>query len=95
MFDKTKEYENQIEPLIRQLSAICLLQSLPMFVSVAIRDDGETTEYRNQMNGSASQGIRLADDQIVKHVNVANGFDTMPPRTASSFDAFDELEDTL
>ena len=95
MYDKTKEYEEYLKPLTDQIRSFCLLQRIPMFLSIAVKDDGSKTEYRNEVNGAFSNGITLSDDRIGKHINVSNGFETVPKRNSSGFEAFDDIEDGL
>lgn len=94
MFDYKNEYESQIEPLLERLTRFCAVHRIPFFCSVCIKEDGKHTEYRNSINGTVSQGIKLSDDQILKHINVANGFDTILKRESlEHLEIFDELED--
>ena len=88
-FDKTKEYNDEIIDLVAKLRIACNRNKIPMFVSVCIKNDEKGSVYKNEMVGTASAGIKLTDDRIVKFVNVLNGFDTIPKRD----DAFDDFEE--
>lgn len=85
-FDKTEEYESEVIDLVTKLRVVCNRNSIPMFVSVCIKNDEKGTTYKNEMVGAASSGIKLTDDKLVKFVNVLNGFDTVPKREDFDFD---------
>ena len=57
----------------------------------AVKDNGVSTDYKNYIYGSTSNGIRLSNDQIRGHVNVSNGFQTVPP--GDNIDADDYMDD--
>lgn len=93
MFDFSNEYEIYIAPIAERLNHACAMHGIPYFCSICVKDDGEKTVYQNSMHGSVSQGIVLTDDQILKHINVANGFDTILKKTQIDFEEFDEMDD--
>lgn len=95
MFNKMEIYQEKVAPLVNRISQICSLYQMPFFCSVCIRDDGKKTEYVNTMSPSISNGIALADDKILQHINVANGFITIPPTNIQDISAFDDIEDDL
>lgn len=76
MFDKKEEYQKYVEPYLKRAREACSAFGIPFFSSCCVSDDGKTSEYKNLINGSVSNGIELTDDQFSKHINVANGFDT-------------------
>ena len=78
-FNKTDIYENEIEKKIYELLRLCNKEQLPVFVSVAVKNDEEGTLYKNEMFASATNNIFLKDDFFPNFVNVTNGFRTIPP----------------
>ena len=53
-----------------------------------MKDCDNETEYKNYIYGSTSNGIRLNVDHIRHHVNVANGFMTVPPADNPDLDNY-------
>lgn len=73
-FDKKAIYKTQIEPIIHELKRVCNLEKMPMFVTVAVKDNGSETEYKNEMV-LASSGRHLADNRIASILLKLNGFE--------------------
>lgn len=71
---------------IEELLDICQLNGIPMFVSIVLEDDNEKTKYYNQLYSAKAHAINLADDQIAKHILIANGFKAVPKREALDLD---------
>ena len=40
-YDKERVYDNEIQPLIRQIKEKCLREGIPFVATFAIRDDGD------------------------------------------------------
>ena len=76
----TKKVKDALTNKIEELLEICQLNGVPMFVTVALSDDGEKTEYYNQMFSAAAHDIHLTDDQIAGHILISNGFKAVPKR---------------
>lgn len=76
-FDKTELYNEQLKPLVQNIRRICIDHGMPMFFTVAIRDD-DTTFYQSEALTTKALGISLQNDHIPKHINVFNGFRTVP-----------------
>lgn len=85
MYDKKDLFASRFQSKAEELAALCTQSGVPCFMTFCVYDDGRHTEYKNYISGSASNGIRLAEDHICNHVNVANGF-----RTVAPYDDFDE-----
>ena len=86
-FNKTSTYDSQIAPAANALVDLCYKHGIPMFFSAAVAntDDG-ATEFRTEYVSASKVGVTLQDDQLSRHVNVNNGFDTVIPTT------LDEIE---
>lgn len=95
MFDRKNDFKEHVLPLVEQINRICSFFKIPYFYTFCVEDDGKNTTYYNSVGGSVSAGIQLTEDQIVKHLNVANGFDTIPQRSSANFDDFDMLSEEI
>lgn len=88
MYDKQEVFKKHIQKKADELNDLCKSLGIVSFMSFAVKDDGKTTDYKNYIYGSASNRITLADDQIRGHVNVANGFQTVPPGDDTDSDEY-------
>ena len=77
MFDYKTIYEEKIKPSIDEIQQACMFYGIPFFACCPVKDDGKTTTYQNTLISAKEAGTFLSDDQILKHINVANGFDTI------------------
>lgn len=79
-YDKRKTYDAVIAEKVKELSALCYQNGIPVFISVAVAntEDGKT-EYRNEYVSPEKASVRLTDNQLCRHVNVLNGFVTVLP----------------
>ena len=89
---------NAVSKLIRDLKNYCLKEGLPMFCSVYVP---QKKEYINDIVSPYALGMELNPDSITEHLNVSNGFHTVPPKEAlMEYDADglridDEQDETL
>lgn len=88
MYDRVNVYEKHIKKKAMELNELCQSLGIVSFMSFCVYDDNQNTEYKNFIYGSASNGIKLSDDQIRGHINVANGFQTVPPGETLDFDEY-------
>lgn len=94
MYDRQEVFKKHIQKKAEELNDLCKNIGVVSFMSFAVKDSGEGTEYKNYIYGSTSNGIRLNDDQIRHHVNVANGFMTVPPDDKANMDNYmDDIDD--
>ena len=84
--DKLEVYKKEIEPLIRSAKKLCYDNGIPMFFAAAVKDDGQTTSYKNEMVSSTIAKQPLADDRIAKMVNVVIGYDVILPQQPIELD---------
>lgn len=97
LFDKKKEYNEYVAPLIEQLKMRCEAHDIPMYVSCCIRSKENETEYVSDAVCTGSKNVELFDDQIEKHLCVSNGFLVSPPgfqddMPSSFLEYMDEIE---
>lgn len=78
-FDSKDIYTNEIESKVAELLQLCNKYRLPMFLTIAVKNDEEGTEYVKEMFAAKSNSINLKDDYLRHLVNVMNGFSTIPP----------------
>lgn len=90
MFNKQIDFENEVLPLVKQLSLVCIKHNLPMIVSIATSDDGKTTKYYNTQLSSTTCNRKLSRDQISDIVLVMRGYvPTNPDEITNIVDDFE------
>lgn len=93
MFDRTKDYNEKIKPILKELNRMCVICGIPYFGAFCIKEQDGKTSYKNVLYSANSMSTILSDDQICKHINVANGFDTALHQPELDFSAFDDLDE--
>lgn len=90
MYNKKDVFKEKIEKKANDLNELCRTFGIPAFMTFALYDNPRTkkTEYKNYISGSASNRIKLTDDQLARHINVANGFNTTPPNDNIDIDSY-------
>ena len=79
MYDKTEYFEETIMPMIQKLKAECFAAKIPLFVSCAVKDTGDATEYRNEMISEAQVcDCKLSDNKLTEYAKILNGFIAVP-----------------
>ena len=89
LFDKKKEYEIKVLPLVKEIIKQCAILNIPVYISTAVANTPVKTTYENLGNLPGYGEIFLKTDYFAKYLLVANGFDV---KTSA---AKDELEDML
>jgi len=79
-FNKESAYDAHIDAAAKALAVLCYKYGIPMFFSAAVAntEDGKT-RFRTEYVSAGKVGAALLDDQLSRHVNVKNGFDTVMP----------------
>ena len=77
-YDKTEIYAKDIAPLVKQILLLCDQNKIPVFITLALRDDGKETTWYSEMISSMNADRELANDLLPKFVNILNGFDMVP-----------------
>ena len=85
-FDKTAEYEKNLQEMIKEMIKYCSANGIPIFISACIKNDEKESVYKSDMVSAASAGVHLTDDRFVRFVNVLNGFDTVPVKDTMEID---------
>lgn len=91
MYNRQDVFKKHIQKKAEEVNDLCKTLGVVSFMSFAVKDNGVSTDYKNYIYGSTSNGIRLSNDQIRGHVNVSNGFQTVPP--GDNIDADDYMDD--
>ena len=67
IYDKRKFYKTKLEPLIHELKLQCNMEHMPMFVTVAVKNDKAGTEYASDMvlAGSGTEIIFIKNIRII------------------------------
>lgn len=86
----SKAGREELEEAINRVLYICHMNQIPVFVSAAVKNSDEGTEYINSMFSSTANAINLKDDRIRKYMLIANGYEPVPPREVVDFD-IDEM----
>ena len=74
-YDKSKIFEDEIRPLLKQIEDICLVNDMPIFFSCATKNMDGKTFYERDGILTGSNGINLYDDWfrlylLVGHVDL-------------------------
>lgn len=74
IYNKKKEFEEEVKPIIMQLLSITAARDMPCFVTVAVENTDKKTTYESTAVTPASINIELTDDKIKDHMLIRNGF---------------------
>lgn len=77
-FNKKKGYEQNIKEKVDALILECRKEQVPCFISVAVANNEKETVYNNLAVTPNFLNMNLSDDKIADHINVMNGFKTVP-----------------
>ena len=91
-FKLTTTEKKELEKILDELLLFCQIHKTPMFCTVAVKNNEKETEYSNITYGTASHVIPLTQDNIRKHILIANGFDAVPIRENLTLDMEEVLE---
>ena len=81
IYDKTKTYNEKIEPIVRRLMAICIAERMPMFVSVATKNTDDETVYASRVVLGVVP-VQLSDNRIRSYILSLRkiGENKLPPK---------------
>lgn len=75
-----------VEKKLQDVLSICQIYRIPFFATFAASD----SEWKNYAYSATANNIPLSDDQIRRHMLVANGFEVVPKREQKAFIPFSE-----
>lgn len=78
-YDMKIVFDKSIAPLLAQIDEICENYHIPYFFSAAVANTAQNTAYENRVRNPAAMKLALHEDQIIKHVEVAAGFQVILP----------------
>ena len=78
-YDKRNIFEAEIEEKIHELLQQCEEAKIPIFISAAVKNDADGTEYKEKMYDSRKNDIILREDRFQHFSDIANGYRTVPP----------------
>ncbi len=84
IYDNTDVFKNEIQQKLDELMILCSQYQIPMFITFAVKNTVNDTEYYNDQISCANADVTLTNNLIPKLVDVMNGFDVIPffdPRT--------------
>lgn len=88
-YSLSKQERETLDEKMRELLAFCQIHRIPMFVSCAVANDDEHTEYLNIVYSAQAHMLRLKDDRIRQHMLIANGsHEAVLKRENVTFDPF-------
>ncbi len=85
-YDFTKQYEEEITPLLRQVFLLCHQYGIPMFMTFAVGNDEEKTTYRTEQISALNVDRKLTRNYIPRLIDVMNGFEVVPFRMETDED---------
>lgn len=77
-YDKTKIYNEEIQPLIATVKRICIREKLPFFFTTAVANKNGETQYINELVAAAAQ-VHLNINHISDILLYLNGFELKHP----------------
>lgn len=80
MENKEVIFREEIKEKVDEVIDLCRKKKFPIFLAVAIKDQGDTTVYEKRAVTPTQLEMTLNRDDFVKYLNVANGFKTVAPK---------------
>lgn len=75
-----KSAREKAEVALKSLLEVCQIYHLPMLASIVFENNDKETIYDNIVYSAQSHQVNLYDDQIRKHILIANGFEITSPK---------------
>lgn len=77
-YDCREAYEAEIKEKVKNIMLACDKYKIPMFITFAVANSHETTDYISEILSPTVQGRDLKKDLIAKHALVMSGFEVRP-----------------
>ena len=85
-YDKTEIYEEKIKDKMEELAKICRDNDIPFFLTCCIKNTDSDSVYKTQASSPETYGYSISKNHFEHHVNVMNGFTTMPESSRLGYD---------
>lgn len=83
-FELSNNDLKKVEAALLKLKETCQMLNVPMFATVAVENNDEKTIYNSIVNGAGSHDMKLTNDQIRKHILIANQFEIIKDDTGEA-----------
>ena len=70
---------DELSRLVEEIDLFCKKTNIPYFFAIPTENTTDGTSYFYSYLSPGVAEIKLTDDKISKMMNVANGFNTVPP----------------
>lgn len=61
------------EQLMKDFDTFCKTNRIPYFACMAVEENGSETKYLRTGHSSYQLGVALSDEEIIKHIQIAQG----------------------
>ena len=95
VYDKTKEYKEEIAPLIKELVRACNINRIPMFVCCAPKNTMDKTAFETHFLSPAQFSLSVHENYFSDFVNIINGLCTTYYQAPGDKGANEEYEDLV
>ena len=79
VFDVRDIYKEKIDPLVKELNKICILNKIPYFMTTVVRSTPTRTDYKNDGIMTGSTRIHLYDDKFERFMMICCGAEIRSP----------------
>lgn len=87
--NKNNIYQSQLADKVSEIRKICIQERIPCFMSFAVKDDGDKTEYQHEMVSTGLADESLSQDYIADFINIINGLYDKNPGAVDNEDPND------
>lgn len=100
IYDKSDVYKREVKPLIDNIKKVCVVNNIPIFISCAISNSEEKTEYKTDGIMTGSAGINLKNDKLEDFLMVLRGaklesFGALKKFESDEMDYIMDIEDDI
>lgn len=73
IYDKREFYKKKVEPLVNEITKLCVLEGLPIFIAAPVTNTEKETSYVYDGIFTGSMQINLTDDKLEDFIMVTRG----------------------
>jgi hypothetical protein len=93
-FDSKEAYNQYIKDEVKKLNVLCRVYKIPFYMTFAVSNNNEGTEYVSVAGVPNSMNCELKDDRVRKMILLQNGFEVTPKVRPGMFLSGPEETDT-